>query len=102
MAFYSNITFWTNPLNIFFNPLLILVNLGSVFRFVIIFVLSVVLFGTFALFVCAIIFSLGYLVAFFQYHFVNNCNCVTWFFYNDCRDDMGFLMVAHLLVICLF
>ena len=68
--FYEIITFFLNPINIFFNPSLILSNLISVLCFVISFVINcvtlVVAFGLCGLIVFGFFLGLCYLVSFFS------------------------------------
>ena len=97
MEFYSNITFLTNPINIFFNPSLFLLNLIVVIVRVIACVMACVAFcaSAFVFFSLLIYDALGfievlrYLVDFFQYHFqylfFGICDTSLWYIDNDCR-----------------
>jgi serine/threonine protein kinase len=103
MECYSNITFLTNPINIFFNPLLILSNLISFFEFVIAYAMAlVILFVLFVFIVYGIILSLGYLVSFVQYNYFgiayyNTFICDTVFGFSYCntvfRNGMDYFSV---------
>ena len=97
MEFYSNITFLTNPINIFFNPSLFLLNLIVVIVRVIACVIACVafcasafvFFGLFIYEALGFIEVLRYLVDFFQYHFqylfFDICDTSLWYIDNDCR-----------------
>ncbi len=105
MCFYSNTNFLINPLNIFFNPSLFMVNLKSFFSVVLFFSTWVVGFGFFGLCVCAIICSLGYLVSYFQHeYFGSYCNSDIWFLDVVCGDNKfnGSRLVIYLIGFIIF